>query len=212
MRISQLSERAGLPVGTVKFYLRTGLLHPGVHINATNADYDESHVRRIRLIRALFEVGRLSHAEIMQVIRATELPADQLAVGLKTVHDAAGHPETPHQPQDLSPALAALEELGWTVEPGSPHVSSLAHALEALANLGLPASSRRLHVYAAAAEQLAEADVEWLREADEADKVLVGTAATVLWGALFSSLRHLAAEARVDRAADDVGVPQPRRG
>ena len=29
MRISKLSELAGLPVGTVKFYLRTGLLHPG---------------------------------------------------------------------------------------------------------------------------------------------------------------------------------------
>ena len=53
MRISALAAAAGLPVATVKFYLREGLLHPGVATSATQANYDDSHVRRLRLIRAL---------------------------------------------------------------------------------------------------------------------------------------------------------------
>jgi len=53
MRISALATAAGLPLATVKYYLREGLLHPGVASSATQASYDEAHVRRLRLIRAL---------------------------------------------------------------------------------------------------------------------------------------------------------------
>ena len=53
MRISALATAADVPLATVKFYLREGLLHPGAATSATQASYDESHVRRIRLIRAL---------------------------------------------------------------------------------------------------------------------------------------------------------------
>src|SRR3546814_16121295 len=48
MRISKLSERACLPVGTVKFYLRSGLLHPGLATSATPARSDPSHLDRLR--------------------------------------------------------------------------------------------------------------------------------------------------------------------
>ena len=88
MRISQLSEQAGLPVGTVKFYLRTGLMQPGALVSATQAEYDESHLTRLRLIRALLEVGRLSHAEIRRVIAAMDSPDADLSTSLRTVHSA----------------------------------------------------------------------------------------------------------------------------
>ena len=57
MRISELSSRTGIPVATIKFYLRENLLHPGVRTAATQAQYDESHEARLRLIRALLGPG-----------------------------------------------------------------------------------------------------------------------------------------------------------
>ena len=53
MRISALAAEAGLPVATVKFYLREGLLHPGTATSATQAAYDAGHLQRLRLVRAL---------------------------------------------------------------------------------------------------------------------------------------------------------------
>ena len=46
MRISQLSAQTGIPVATIKFYLRENLLHDGARTSATQAQYDESHVAR----------------------------------------------------------------------------------------------------------------------------------------------------------------------
>ena len=38
MQISELSSRAGIPLATVKYYLREGLVPPGRRITATRAD------------------------------------------------------------------------------------------------------------------------------------------------------------------------------
>ena len=62
MRISQLAERAGLPVATVKYYQREGLLPEGVRSAPNQVQYGDAHVRRVRLIRALLETGGLSVA------------------------------------------------------------------------------------------------------------------------------------------------------
>ena len=56
MRISDLSEATGVPVATVKYYLRERLLHPGEVVSRTQARYDASHVERLTLVRALTEV------------------------------------------------------------------------------------------------------------------------------------------------------------
>ncbi len=52
MRISELVARSGVPLATVKYYLREGLLMPGETTSATQARYDEQHVRRLALVRA----------------------------------------------------------------------------------------------------------------------------------------------------------------
>jgi DNA-binding transcriptional MerR regulator len=83
MRIAELSEASDLPVATLKYYLREGLLHPGEARAVNQADYDESHVRRVRLIRALLELGNLQLAEIKRVLAAV----DDESVPL---HDALG--------------------------------------------------------------------------------------------------------------------------
>ncbi len=59
---------SGLPVATVKFYLREGLLPPGEATGATRARYDDSHVKRLRLIRALTEVAGLRLEAVRTVL------------------------------------------------------------------------------------------------------------------------------------------------
>ena len=78
MRISELSSHTEIPVATIKFYLRENLLHDGVRTAATQAQYDQSHVARLRLIRALLGPGGLSVAAAHQVIQAIEEPPESV--------------------------------------------------------------------------------------------------------------------------------------
>lgn len=45
MRLSELSKQSGVTTATIKYYLREGLLPPGERVTATQAEYDESHLR-----------------------------------------------------------------------------------------------------------------------------------------------------------------------
>ena len=56
MRIGELSKAAGVPVPTIKYYLREGLLAPGELTSPNQASYGEAHIRRLRLIRALVDL------------------------------------------------------------------------------------------------------------------------------------------------------------
>ena len=208
MRISQLSEQAGLPVGTVKFYLRTGLMQPGALVSATQAEYDESHLTRLRLIRALLEVGRLSHAEIRRVIAAMDSPDADLSTSLRTVHSATSRRVHGDDDVDLTDALAFVHEVGWRIDPGSPHLEVLARALVALDNIGLPPAPERLRVYSEAASQVARSDSDWVRQASDDEKLLVATTSSVLWEAVLASMRRLAVEDQAARGG--IGIPSPR--
>ena len=75
MRISALSARTEVPIGTIKFYLREGLLAPGRQTSRTTAEYDESHVERVKLVRVLTEVGGLSIAATRGVMVSAASPA-----------------------------------------------------------------------------------------------------------------------------------------
>ena len=74
MRMSGLAEATGVPVATLKYYLRAGLLHSGRVTARTQAEYDDSHVQRVRLVRALSEVGGLPLARVGRVLEAIETP------------------------------------------------------------------------------------------------------------------------------------------
>src|SRR5690349_21241439 len=67
-RIGELSRRSGVAVGTIKYYLREGLVPVGQPTAKTQALYGGIHLRRLRLVRVLAEVGGLSIAQIRQVV------------------------------------------------------------------------------------------------------------------------------------------------
>src|SRR5690242_19565546 len=72
MKLAELSDRSGLPAATIKYYLREQLLPAGRRITATQAEYGDDHLRRLRLVRALIQVGKMPVATARQVLAAVE--------------------------------------------------------------------------------------------------------------------------------------------
>ena len=70
MRISELAETTGVPVHTLKYYLREGLLMPGEATSRTRAEYGPEHVERVRLVRALVEHGGVGIAGVHSILGA----------------------------------------------------------------------------------------------------------------------------------------------
>ncbi|MDH2425225.1 MerR family transcriptional regulator [Sphaerisporangium sp. TRM90804] len=205
MRISQLSAASGVPIPTIKYYLREGLLPQGEVTAATRAEYTEAHLRRLRLIRALLEVGRLPVAAIGQIIAAVEdesLPVHQM---LGTAHYALAPPVEAGPDDDHRRARervdALVAELGWSVHPEAPTRDELAGILVRLDQLGMPASEESLRVYASIMMRLvSEHEMHKIafdgpREA-AVESVVVGT---VLYGKAFDTLRRLAQESESAR-------------
>lgn len=159
MRISQLAAATDVPVATIKYYLREKLLHDGVLTSATQARYDDSHVRRLRLIRALTGTAGLSVSATREVLLALENPPE-------SGHDLLGiahHAVTPTAPDDvdLSPARTLLDRWGWGAETCERDTqAALAKALHGLSEAGFAAPAALLDRYAAAMQDIADADVD----------------------------------------------------
>lgn len=193
MRISELSRRSGVPVGTVKYYLREGLLPAGQPTSATQAQYDEGHVSRLGLIRALLGTGGLSIATAREVLAAVDDPS-------LSAHDMIGaaHSALPTMIEDERPDLTAaqghLRRWGWQVHDDSPAVSFLAQALQALQAAGFDTPDRMLDRYARAAHEVGEQDVADTPMDTPAEAVRFVVIGTLLLEPVLLALRRLAHE------------------
>jgi DNA-binding transcriptional MerR regulator len=191
MRISELSRTSGVPVPTIKFYLREQLLPPGRATAATQADYDETHLQRLRLIRALTEVGRMSLATVRSVLQVVDLGAEATAAAVGAAHDGLP-PAVPHADVPPARALGVVAELGWHVNPASASLWQLEAALTAVEEVGLPLGPERLAAYAGAALDVARVDVADVPAADPEDAVRYVVVGTVLYEPVLLALRKLA--------------------
>lgn len=151
MRMRELCAEAGLSVATVKFYLREGLLPPGERKGPNQADYDESHVRRLRLIRSLADIGGLSIAAIRDVL--TDSAHDLLK---------AGRGKLDVTDEEREWALARIAEMaesrGWDLRGADTAVSALVGVLCAFRRLGHGELLAHIDSYAELAEALAGLD------------------------------------------------------
>jgi len=187
MRISGLSAATGVPVATVKYYLREGLLHPGERTGATQALYDESHVARLRLIRALLTVGGLTVAAVRDVLRSLE--HDDMLEALATAQEGLS-PKLADS-VDLSAAQQAVGTLGWRVGMESTAMRQLAVALRAVSDAGLPLTTESLRHYADAAHRIAEREIGNM-PTDGAEALTYAVVGTVLYEPVLLALRRLA--------------------
>jgi DNA-binding transcriptional MerR regulator len=164
MQMSQLSKRSGVPIPTIKYYLREGLLPPGTATAATRAEYGESHLRRLRLIRALLEIGELPVTSIQRIVGALDDETVSLHELIGRVQYALGpHVTEPEDDPDWQAASgdvdALITELGWQVRSDSPARPLLGGALVALRRLDSAPAGPSLHVYAETLGRLAALEV-----------------------------------------------------
>ena len=195
MWISELSRRTGVPVATIKYYLREGLLPAGESTGATRAVYGEAHVRRLRLIRALVGSGGLSLATVRDVLATLDEPAAGTHTLLGSAHQALDPVSTTATAtvEGRRRVDEALDRLGWQVHPDSPGRVALAAALDALVAVGTEMSDPLLAAYAEAAGLIGAADVAELPD-DPADALERAVVHTVLGEPVLLALRRLAQE------------------
>ena len=198
MRIAELSGRSGTSIPSIKYYLREGLLPTGSATGRNQAEYDEAHVHRLRLIRALLDVGGLSIAAVRDVLAAVEtpdLPGHHL---LGIAHHAISPPPLRRDPTDEGwrSARTEVETLvarrGWMVGPDSPGIDAAADAIAALRALGQE-DLLILDTYADAAERVAADEVAAVVARREPAAMVQGViAGTILGEAILCALRRLA--------------------
>jgi len=192
--MAQLSTTSGVPVATIKYYLREGLLPAGERQGPNQSLYGPEHLRRLRVIRGLIDVGGLSIAAAHQVIDAIDSD-----LGLQHTFDIAQRTVSATiDPASLSPdAINTVDELlrGWHVSPDNPGRLAAARVLQTFTDLGQPDLSGWVPGYAAAALAVAEADLDEIdARADRESKTEMVVIGTVLGDALFAALRRAAQE------------------
>jgi DNA-binding transcriptional MerR regulator len=200
MRISELSRAAGVPIPTLKYYLREGLLPPGEPTARNQADYSDEHVRRLRLIRALAETGGLKLRDIRTVLDAIDEERLSIHDLLGVAHHALGPAESE---DDRSPEahLARkqvdrfIADLGWRVSRDAPARRALTRALVALRNMGWDAEPDVFEPYARAIEQVARQEVASVGESDSrTEAVQQAVVGTIVFETAMLALRRLAQE------------------
>jgi DNA-binding transcriptional MerR regulator len=192
MRISELVRRTGVPLATIKYYLREGLLMPGRATSATRAVYGEEHVRRLGLIRALVEVAGLPVQKAGVVIGHIEHPDgglfETLGRAISALPPYVDVPEGAAFPR----ARAALEGLGQVYDPRFTAVAQLERALEAVEAAGVPMDDERLAVYGRHLRELAEFDIARIPRTSPEETIAYSVLGTALYEPVIAALRRLA--------------------
>lgn len=188
MRMSELAATAGVSVPTVKFYLREGLLPPGLAVSRTTAEYDETHLARIRVIRALSEAADLDLATIRRVIAVMDSPPKDRGELLRDAQAATLRADTP---DPAGPARALVEEVGWQVDPDGPLLAALDRQIDYARRTGVVLTDEQLRDYALLVRRIADVDVASV-PGDPAGAVRQVTVGTLLTDPLLATLRRLA--------------------
>jgi DNA-binding transcriptional MerR regulator len=196
MWMAELSKRSGLSVATIKYYLREGLLPAGTATSATRASYDESHVRRLRLIRALTDVAGLRLETVRQVLDGID-DAGSWHDAVGSAHTRLASTVTGSAPPSRT-ATARVHDLlrrqGWELADEHPQATVVARTLDVLDELEHPVGDDLLDLYAAAMKPIALHEVSSVRTSDVEAGVEAAVIGTLVQEPLLLAIRRIAQE------------------
>ena len=204
MRLAELSKHSGISTATIKYYLREGLLPPGRQINATTAEYDEEHLRRLRLVRAMIQVGRVPVATVREVLRHVD--DDSLGRTIRLGAALWALPQIPEPDAEDEHVRAAQREtdellrtLGWSnarlLTTISPAYRSLVVAVAALRRLGYDWDAELLVSYARLMHRAAVLDLDFVETREsEAERIETAVLGAILVEPMLQALHRLAQE------------------
>lgn len=216
MKVSELAERAGVPLPTIKFYIREGLLPAGVRTSRNQADYSEEHLERLALIRALRDDAGLGIAAIGRALSASGEAKNFVGAALAELTPEQG-PSIDEQSEPFQSAYGAVaalaQQLGWAVDANAPEVRQAARAL-AVARRSFPLTGRELKPYAEAMMHIARHELpdDWRSEAAPNAALRYGVLGTVLLEPFILALRRMAHSARAaEIESRRASTPEPKR-
>ncbi|MEU6555403.1 MerR family transcriptional regulator [Streptomyces sp. NPDC046915] len=204
MRLAELSRRSGVSTATIKYYLREGLLPSGRQVNTTTAEYDDEHLRRLRLVRAMIQVGRLPVATVREVLGHVD--DDSLGRTIRLGAALWALPQVPEPDEEDEYVQAAhrevaelLETLGWTNAKAlttiSPAYRSLVVGVAAFRRLGYDWGAELLAPYARLMHQAAVLDLDFVEtHPSEAEKAETAVLGAILNEPVLRALHRLAQE------------------
>ncbi|MFJ1812134.1 MULTISPECIES: MerR family transcriptional regulator [unclassified Streptomyces] len=204
MRLAELSERSGVSTATIKYYLREGLVPPGRQLNATTAEYDEEHLRRLRLVRAMIQVGRLPVATVREILGHVD--DDSLGRTIRLGAALWALPQVPEPDAEDEYVRAARQEadellrtLGWSnarlLTTISPAYRSLVVAVASLRRLGYEWNAELLVSYAQLMHRAAVLDLDFVESQEsEAERVEAAVLGAILVDPMLQALHRLAQE------------------
>src|ERR1700712_4639551 len=195
MRMAELRTESGVPVATIKYSLREGLLAPGERTSPNQARYGNAHIRQLKLIRALMDVGGLSVSEVGAVLEAVKKE--------KPTHDLLGvathglkMPKVTVDAEGRAWAMARIEAMAaehdWEIKPGDEVVEALVGVLCTFHELDRVQFLDGLDHYARLAAEMVEKDLALVAAMPDTESIVeTAVIGTVLGEALFSVLRRL---------------------
>lgn len=204
MRISELSTTSGVPVATIKYYLREKLLPEGERTSPTQASYGAAHVQRLGVIRALVDAG-VGIAGVRKVVGVLEEPPEN-PYDLLGAANAAVTPAVAAD-VDLTAATALLERMGGSSDKCFPdQIAAVAQALAALDRAGFTVPDRVMDSYLTHLSAIAEAELAATPDTSIEDAVRYVVLGTALVEPLILALRRVAEQVAASRR---FGVTSP---
>jgi DNA-binding transcriptional MerR regulator len=202
MKISELSQLSQVPLPSIKFYIREGLLPAGQRTSKNQADYGPAHVERLALIRALQEAAGLRLDAIARALRAADTAkADFVIAAIDAL-------ERPAQPQVADAAayreaerglLELSKRRGWNVSGDDVSVRDAVLAAVRIERWFEPNGVfEELEPYFDAVDLIAKHEIpeDWAPDASPEAALRYAMLGTVLFEPLILALRRMAHVAR----------------
>ncbi len=198
MIVSELAEQADVPVATVKYYLREGLLPAGQVVGPRRAEYDETHLRRLRILRVLREVGGAPVSALQAILDAVDDEARPSHEVLCRISDALSPPLAVEEPDPSARQLVddALEGVGWSgVRPDAAGRNRLAALIQLVAADLLTVDRDILGYYTHLADELCRTEVDLIDTTkDRAGRLEDMVTGEAVFGEILTLLRRMGHE------------------
>jgi DNA-binding transcriptional MerR regulator len=202
MKISELSQVSDVPVATIKYYIREGLLPVGERRAKNQADYGPRHVARLALIRSLRDAAGLPIETIARALHAADAAETESAVA---AIDAVAPPErvpvdpsSPTFERAHALVLALAARRGWELRASDLAVRDAAHALALIAAGFGEGDAEGLVPYFEAAEMLAAHELPegWDQGGEPEETLRYALLGTVMFEPFILAVRRMAHCAR----------------
>lgn len=202
MKISELSSATQVPVATIKFYIRQGLVPSGQLTSKNQADYGSEHVERVALIKALQEDGGLRLDTIARALHAADTAKEHFVIAaidaLEQPPQEAVDEKAPSYVAATKLITAAIKRHSWKLSLEDVSVRDAISALSVAWRSFPEENENALDPYVDAVQLIAAHEIPdaWQPGASRDAALRYALLGTVLFEPVILALRRMANVAR----------------